>query len=70
MQSSTIESFGLLDNILRLDKVSLSMVDDLDGMAVFVAVAETKGFRSAGQRRHTSPPLRAFIDYLRRARRR
>src|SRR6266550_5577742 len=28
--------------------------DDLDGMAVFVAVAETKGFRAAGQRLHIS----------------
>ena len=30
------------------------MVDDLDGMAVFVAVAETRGFRSAGQRLRVS----------------
>src|SRR5262245_9079673 len=26
------------------------MIDDLDGMAVFVAVAEAKGFRAAGER--------------------
>src|SRR6478752_3361604 len=26
------------------------MIDDLDGMAVFVAVAEAKGFRAAGAR--------------------
>lgn len=26
------------------------MADDLDGMAVFVAVAEAKGFRAAGER--------------------
>jgi DNA-binding transcriptional LysR family regulator len=30
------------------------MADDLDGMVVFVAVAETKGFRAAGQRLHVS----------------
>ncbi len=30
------------------------MTDDLDGMVVFVAVAETKGFRTAGQRLHVS----------------
>ena len=26
------------------------MADELDGMATFVAVAETKGFRAAGER--------------------
>ncbi len=30
------------------------MADDLDGMVVFVAVAETSGFRAAGQRLHVS----------------
>jgi DNA-binding transcriptional LysR family regulator len=27
-----------------------TMIDDLDGMAVFVVVAEAKGFRAAGER--------------------
>jgi DNA-binding transcriptional LysR family regulator len=26
------------------------MLDELDGMAVFLAVAESKGFRAAGER--------------------
>ena len=30
------------------------MIDDLDGMAVFVAVAEAKGFRAAGERLRVS----------------
>ncbi|HWJ20976.1 MAG TPA: LysR family transcriptional regulator, partial [Gemmatimonadaceae bacterium] len=30
------------------------MTDDLDGMAVFVAVAETQGFRAAGERLRVS----------------
>ena len=30
------------------------MTDDLDGMAVFVAVAEAKGFRAAGERLHVT----------------
>ena len=36
----------LLDGALRLNKLSFPMADELDGMAVFVAVAEAKGFRA------------------------
>jgi hypothetical protein len=46
------------------------MTGDLDGMAVFVAVAEARGFRYYPHRRHASPALRALVDYLRRRRKR
>jgi len=47
-------AFDLLDGGCQADKLSFTMADDLDGMVVFVAVAETKGFRAAGQRLHVS----------------
>jgi hypothetical protein len=59
------------------------MVDELNGMAVFAAVAETNGFRAASDRLGVSasavsqalrtlavPALRALVAYLRRERRR
>lgn len=46
------------------------MLEDLDGLTKFVAVAESKGFRAAGSGfiwpgRQASRALVAFIDYLR-----
>ena len=40
----------VLDSRPGPDKLRFPMNDDLDGMAVFVAVAEAKGFRAAGER--------------------
>jgi DNA-binding transcriptional LysR family regulator len=40
----------LLDKDSQFDKLCFTMTQDLDGIAMFVAVAETKGFRAAGQR--------------------
>jgi DNA-binding transcriptional LysR family regulator len=41
--------FDILDDASNPDKAPLPMTDDLAGLAVFIAVAETKGFRSAGE---------------------
>src|SRR5512147_338219 len=43
-------SLDLLDGAGHRDKLCYSMVDNLDGIAVFVAVAEAQGFRAAGER--------------------
>jgi hypothetical protein len=42
--------------------------DALDGLAVFVAVAEAMNFLYYPQRRHASPALHALIDHVRGAR--
>lgn len=46
------EATVYLTALRELIKLSFSMPDDLDGMAVFVAVAE-----------HASPALRALVDF-------
>ena len=38
------------------NKLSFAMTDDLDGMPIFVAVAEAKGFRAAGDRLYAAGP--------------
>lgn len=50
LQSSASGPLYLVDDGVWRDKLVLPMRNDLDGVAVFVAVAETKGFRAAGER--------------------
>jgi DNA-binding transcriptional LysR family regulator len=50
MESSNPKASDLLDSGSQADKLSLSMLNDLDGLEMFVAVAEAKGFRAAGER--------------------
>jgi DNA-binding MarR family transcriptional regulator len=50
MQSSGSRTADLLDGGSRALKRYFTMTDDLNGMAVFVAVAEARGFRAAGER--------------------
>src|SRR2546423_2521816 len=50
MQSSASRTANLLDGGSRAFKRSFTMPDDLNAMSVFVAVAEAKGFRAAGER--------------------
>lgn len=49
-ESSGRRALDLLDGASQADKNPCSMTNDLDGMAVFVAVADAKGFRAAGER--------------------
>jgi len=50
LQSSVPRAVDLLDDGSQAEKLCFPMSDRLDGMAVFVAVAEAKGFRAAGER--------------------
>jgi len=50
IQSSGPDAVDLLANGVQAGKHLLPMADELDGMATFVAVAEAKGFRAAGDR--------------------
>jgi len=50
LQSTRRRTADLLDTAARAVKHRFTMVDDLNGMTVFAAVAETKGFRAAGDR--------------------
>ena len=47
----TAESVDLLDDASRPDKLPFPMSDDLDGMAVFVAVAEARADQPMSFRR-------------------
>src|SRR5688572_25321903 len=49
-QSTSARHADLLDGASRSDKRCFMKTDTLDGMAVFVAVAEAKNFRVAGER--------------------
>ena len=48
--SSALRLSEKVDSGCHCDKLYFTMTDDLDGMAIFVAVAEAKGFRAAGER--------------------
>jgi len=50
MESSGVQAVDLLDKHSHADKLYLSMINDLDGLEIFVAVADAKGFRSAGEK--------------------
>src|SRR4051794_36068911 len=53
-QSTTGGHFDLLDDASWVDKHYFMNLDTLDGMVVFVTVAECKNFRIAGERLRVS----------------